>query len=66
MAGGRRTGPPRTLETARRLFEADLALLPEDARRLPDPKAPIARRSDALDALTGSVRAEILRRAGVL
>lgn len=66
MAGGRRTGPHRTLETARRLFEADLALLPEDARRLPDPKAPVARRSDALEGLTGSVRAETLRRAGVL
>ena len=66
MAGGRRTGPHRTLETARRLFEADLALLPEDARRLADPQPPRAHFSAALDALTGSVRAETLRRAGVL
>ncbi len=66
MAGGRRTGPHRTLETARRLFEADLETLPEGARRLLDPEPPKARFSDALEELTGSVRAEMLRRAGVL
>jgi nicotinate phosphoribosyltransferase len=66
MLGGRRTGPPRTLETARHLFETDLAHLPEGARRLHDPQAPRARFSDTLDALTGSVRSEVLRRAGVL
>jgi nicotinate phosphoribosyltransferase len=66
MQAGRRTGPPRTLETARRLFEADLATLPEGARRLLDPQPPKARFSDALEELTRSVRAEMLRRAGVL
>jgi len=65
MQGGRRTGPPRTLETARRLFEADLAALPEGARRLTNPQPPSTHVSDALHALTGSVRAETLRRAGV-
>ena len=66
MAGGRRTGPHRTLETARRLFEADLETLSEGARRLIEPQPPKARFSDALEDLTGSVRAEMLRRAGVL
>jgi nicotinate phosphoribosyltransferase len=66
MTGGRRGGPHRTLETARRLFEADLAGLPESARRIVDPQPPLARFSEALDALTGKVRAEMLRRAGVL
>ena len=66
MQAGRRTGPPRTLDTARRLFEVDLATLPEGARRLLDPQPPKARFSDALEELTRSVRAEMLRRAGVL
>jgi nicotinate phosphoribosyltransferase len=66
MTGGRRGGPHRTLETARHLFEADLAGLPESARRIVDPQPPLARFSEALDALTGKVRAEMLRRAGVL
>jgi len=66
MQEGRRTGPRRTLETARALFEADLARLPEGAVRLRDPQPPRARFSDTLDELTGRVRAEMLRRAGVL
>lgn len=66
MRRGRRTGPPRTLETARRLFEHDLAGLPERARRLADPQPPPVRVSEALRELTGSVRAETLRRVGVL
>jgi nicotinate phosphoribosyltransferase len=66
MRDGRRTGPHRTLESARTLFEADLERLPENARRLADPQPPPARYSDTLDDLTGRVRAEMLRRAGVL
>ncbi len=65
MEGGRRTGPRRTLTTARHLFEADLARLPERARRLQTPDPPKARLSEALGELTGTIRAEMLRRAGV-
>jgi nicotinate phosphoribosyltransferase len=66
MLEGRRTGPHRTLETARHLFEADLANLPDAARRIHDPQPPQAGSSEALAALTSSVREEMLRRAGVL
>jgi nicotinate phosphoribosyltransferase len=66
MQAGRRTGPPRTLASARRLFETDLAGLPEGARDLASPQPPRVRVSDRLEELTGSVRAEMLRRAGVL
>jgi nicotinate phosphoribosyltransferase len=66
MQGGRRTGPPRTIETARRLFEADLAALPEPARRIANPEAPPVRSTDTLRALTGAVTRETRRRVGVL
>jgi nicotinate phosphoribosyltransferase len=66
MRGGRRTGPPETLAEARRRFEADLAAVPEPARRLADPEPPAPRVSDALQALAGSVREQTLRRVGVL
>jgi nicotinate phosphoribosyltransferase len=66
MQDGRRTGPRRTLETARALFETDLAALPETARRLLEPEPPQARSSDALDDLERQVREDTLRRAGVL
>jgi len=66
MHEGRRTGPPRTLASARRLFETDLAALPESARSLSNPQPPRTRFSDTLEELTGSVRADVLRRAGVL
>lgn len=65
MHEGRRTGPHRTLETARHLFEADLRHVPEPARRIDDPEAPVARFSDALQRLTEEARADALRRAGV-
>jgi nicotinate phosphoribosyltransferase len=65
MHEGRRTGPHRTLETARHLFEADLQHVPESARRIGEPQAPVARVSDALRSLTEETRAEALRRAGV-
>jgi nicotinate phosphoribosyltransferase len=66
MRDGRRTGPRRTLETARALFETDLAALPETARRLLGPEPPVARPSDALLELEQQVREDTLRRAGVL
>ncbi len=65
MQAGRRTGPPRTLDGARRLFERDLERLPETARRLAAPEPPKAIFSEALERLTRETRAEALRRAGV-
>ena len=65
MRGGRRTGPRRGLDVARRLFEADLVRLPQEACRLVDPVAPVARLSDALRRLTDQAKADALRRAGV-
>jgi nicotinate phosphoribosyltransferase len=64
MLGGKRAGPPRNLETARRLFEADLARLPEPARRIANPEPLEPALSDALKRLTEETRAEALRRAG--
>ncbi len=65
MLGGKRTGPPRNIETARRLFEADLVRLPETARRLADPEPAQPVFSEALLRLTEEARADALRRAGV-
>lgn len=65
MRDGRRTGPQRGLEVARRLFEADLVRLPAAAARLEDPEPPQPPFSDALQRLTSEARAEALRRAGV-
>jgi nicotinate phosphoribosyltransferase len=66
MLKGRRSGPPRNLETARHLFEADLARLPEPVKRMQDPEQPAATVSDALKRLTEETRAEALRKAGAL
>jgi nicotinate phosphoribosyltransferase len=65
MRDGRRTGPHRDLPTARRLFEADLVRLPDEAARLLDPVGPRPALSDALRRLTEETRSEALRRAGV-
>ncbi len=65
MSGGRRTGPRRTLETARALFRADVDGLPEGARRIADPEPVSPRISDALAELTERARDDALRRAGV-
>jgi nicotinate phosphoribosyltransferase len=64
MLAGRRAGPPRNLETARHLFETDLARLPEPVRRIEGPEQPEATVSDALKRLTEETRAEALRKAG--
>src|SRR6266540_1588805 len=63
MLGGKRSGPPRNLETARRLFEADLARLPEPVRRIANPEPLEAAFSDALKRLTEETRADALQRA---
>jgi nicotinate phosphoribosyltransferase len=65
MGGGERTGPRRTLETARSLFRADLEYVPEAARRVVDPEPPEPGNTEALDRLTERARAEALRRAGL-
>ena len=65
MGGGERTGPRRTLETARSLFRADLEHIPEAARRVVDPEPPEPGNTEALDRLTERARAEALRRAGL-
>jgi nicotinate phosphoribosyltransferase len=64
MRGGRRTGPPRNLDTARRLFETDLMRIPEAAKRIADPEPSEPSFSDALKRLTEETRTEALRRAG--
>jgi hypothetical protein len=65
MADGRRTGPPRTLETAKTLFRADLEHVPEEARRIEAPVAPTPRNSDALENLAEQATADARRRAGL-
>jgi nicotinate phosphoribosyltransferase len=65
MSRGRRTGPPRTLETSRTLFRSDLEQVPADAARIEDPIAPTPRTSEALDRLTDDAKADALKRAGI-
>jgi nicotinate phosphoribosyltransferase len=65
MHEGRRTGPHRTLQTARHLFEQDLEQVPKQARSIGDPEAPVARFSDALQRFTDEARADAIRRIGV-
>ena len=64
MRGGRRLALPPSIEGMRARFEADLAALPESARRLVDPEPIHPRHSDALLALTEEARADALRRSG--
>jgi nicotinate phosphoribosyltransferase len=65
MSRGRRTGPTRTLATARTLFRADLERIPPDAARIEGPVAPAPRTSEALDRLTDDAKADALKRAGL-
>jgi nicotinate phosphoribosyltransferase len=65
MSGGQRTGPHRTLETARSLFRSDLGRVPEAAARIEDPVAPVPTISKALDELYERARADALERAGL-
>jgi nicotinate phosphoribosyltransferase len=57
MRDGRRVGPPATIAEARERFEADLAALPDAAKRLDDPEAPQVTLSEPLRRLTDEVRA---------
>ncbi|MFI8766534.1 nicotinate phosphoribosyltransferase [Streptomyces sp. NPDC053792] len=59
MRNGLRTEPPDTLAAARARFEADLAALPEEARRIERPVAPVPTASTRLTALTTVVRHRI-------
>ena len=64
MRGGLRTEPPESLTAARGRFEADLANLPEEARRIDDPVAPEPAVSTRLSVLTAVVRHRIAERTG--
>ncbi|MEU4099329.1 nicotinate phosphoribosyltransferase [Streptomyces tanashiensis] len=64
MRGGLRSEPPDTLGAARARFEADLAQLPESARRIEDPVAPVPAVSTPLSVLTTVVRHRIEARTG--
>lgn len=64
MRGGLRTEPPESLTAARGRFEADLANLPEEARRIDDPVAPVPAVSTRLSVLTAVVRHRITERTG--
>ncbi|MFD6247827.1 nicotinate phosphoribosyltransferase, partial [Streptomyces roseolus] len=64
MRGGLRTGPPDTLAAARARFEADLAEVPESARRLDGPVPPVPSASTRLSALTAVVRHRLAARTG--
>jgi nicotinate phosphoribosyltransferase len=65
MRGGQRTGPHRTLETARSLFRSDLERVPPAARTIEDPVAPLPAISKALEELYETAREDALRRAGL-
>ena len=65
MLGGERSGPHRTLDTARSLFRSDLEHVAPQARRVTDPQTEEPEVSEALRRLTDETRADALRRAGV-
>ena len=62
MRGGARLGPAESLETLRNRFEADLATLPQDARRLSHPAPPPVHLSEAVQDLTKAVESHLARR----
>ncbi|WP_418960778.1 nicotinate phosphoribosyltransferase [Streptomyces tritici] len=64
MRGGLRTDAPDTLAAARARFEADLAELPDEARRVDGPTPPAATPSTRLSALTAVVRHRVEARTG--
>ena len=65
MRGGARTGPHRTLDTARSLFRSDLGRVPDAARTIEDPVAPVPAISKPLEELYERARADALKRAGL-
>jgi len=62
MINGRRTGKRAALAESRRCFEADLAVLPEPARRIDSPQAPAVRTTDRLRQITTETRARLAAR----
>ncbi|MFC8765717.1 nicotinate phosphoribosyltransferase [Streptomyces sp. NPDC057193] len=64
MRGGLRTEPSDTLAAARTRFEADLAAMPDEARRIDRPTAPTPVVSTRLTVLTTAVRHRIEARTG--
>lgn len=64
MRGGLRTEPSDTLAAARTRFEADLAAMPDEARRIDRPTAPTPMVSTRLTVLTTAVRHRIEARTG--
>lgn len=65
MRDGVRTGSTPSIEEMRERFDADLATLPAEARRLRDATPVVVRPSEALVALTTSTRTLALRKSGV-
>lgn len=69
MVNGRRsepvTDPPQALTAARARFEADLAELPETARALTDPRAPVPALTPALQRLADDVHGALRAHHGV-
>ncbi|MFT9789593.1 nicotinate phosphoribosyltransferase [Streptomyces rhizosphaericola] len=62
MRDGVRSGPPDDLGAARARFEADLAELPPDARRIEGPVPPVPRSSARLEEVTAQVRERLASR----
>ena len=65
MKDGKRLETAPSMAEMQTRFKADLARVPEAARRLEDPVAVAPRYSDELLALTERARAEAMRRAGL-
>ena len=65
MDQGRRIHEPPTIAAMRTRLEHDLEGVPQTARRLKDPQAPVTRRSQALETLANEAREEAKRRAGL-
>lgn len=59
MRNGRRIGPRPSLAATRTRFETDLEQVPEAARHIDAPRAPMASVSPRLTALTDQVRQTI-------
>ncbi|MFF7444060.1 nicotinate phosphoribosyltransferase [Streptomyces sp. NPDC008122] len=64
MRDGRRIGPRPSLSSSRARFEADLEQVPGAARRIDEPRAPVASVSPRLAALTDEVRRRIAATTG--
>jgi nicotinate phosphoribosyltransferase len=59
MQGGQRIGPPRPISVARERLAADLEALPETAKRIRDPEAPLAVLSARPQQLTDAIQSRL-------